>query len=147
MIRVNNFRDAQIEHADVLRISSEIEAKYARTRLTGGEVLLTLVGSVGQVSVVPKGLVGFNVARAVGVIRPLPDVGPEWIAICLRSPFSQNLLTSRANTTVQTTINLKDVRALPIPIPPKNERVRITKLISALAACRAYPEVCDNHTR
>jgi type I restriction enzyme S subunit len=132
MIRVNNFRDTQIDLADVIKIAPEIEAKYSRTRLTGGEVLLTLVGSVGHVSVVTKKLAGFNVARAIGVIHPVAEVSPEWIAICLRSPLSQHLLTSRANTTVQTTINLKDVRALPIPIPPIAERNRITQLVSAL---------------
>ena len=132
MIRVNNFRDTRIDLSEVMKVTPEIESKYARTRLAGGEVLLTLVGSVGQVAVVPKALCGFNVARAVCVIHPLPDVSPEWIAICLRSPLSQHLLTSRANTTVQTTINLKDVRALPIPLPPELERLSITEMVSAL---------------
>ncbi|MBF0158678.1 MAG: restriction endonuclease subunit S [Magnetococcales bacterium] len=132
IIRVNNFRDTQIDLTDVMKISSEIESKYSRTRLIGGEVLLTLVGSVGQVAVVPTSLKGFNVARAIGVIRPIQHIGAEWIALCLRSTLSQYLLTSRANTTVQTTINLKDVRALPIPIPPEIERRGIIGIISAL---------------
>lgn len=132
IIRVNNFHDIRIDLSEVMRISPEIEAKYGRTRLAGGEVLLTLVGSVGQVAVVPKELEGFNVARAVGVIHPLPHLSPEWIALCLRSSLSQHLLNSRANTTVQTTINLKDVRALPIPIPPQAERHNITAMVSAL---------------
>lgn len=132
IIRVNNFRDNGLALTEVMTISPEVESKYTRTRLYGGEVLLTLVGSVGQVSVVPESLTGFNVARAVAVIRPLPYISAEWIALCLRSPLSQHLLGSRANTTVQTTINLKDVRALPIPIPPDAERENITALISAL---------------
>jgi type I restriction enzyme S subunit len=41
-------------------------------------------------------------------------------------------LTSRANTTVQTTINLKDLKALPIPIPPLAERIRIADIIYAI---------------
>jgi len=132
IIRVNNFRGTRIDLSETMRVAPEIEAKYARTRLAGGEVLLTLVGSVGQVAVVPDALKGFNVARAVAVIDPLQHVSAEWIALCLRSPLSQHLLTSRANTTVQTTINLKDVRALPIPMPPAAERQTITKMVSAL---------------
>jgi len=132
LIRVNNFHDIRIDLTEMMRISPEIETKYGRTRLAGGEVLLTLVGSVGQVAVVPKELAGFNVARAVAVIHPLPNISPEWIAICLRSSLSQHLLFSRANTTVQTTINLKDVRALPIPIPSEGERKNITAMVSAL---------------
>lgn len=132
IIRVNNFKDMRIDLTDVMRITPEIESKYGRTRLAGGEILLTLVGSVGQVAVVPKAMAGFNVARAVAVIHPLPHINPEWIGLCLRSPLSQHLLGSRANTTVQTTINLKDVRALPIPIPPEKERHQITEMLVAL---------------
>lgn len=132
IVRVNNFRDTRLDVSDVMYIAPEIEAKYTRTRLHGGEVLLTIVGSVGQVAVVPKGLDGFNVARAVAVLHPLPHVAPEWLALCLRSPLSQHLLGTRANTTVQTTINLKDLRALPIPLPPVEERDVISNFIGAL---------------
>jgi len=132
IIRVNNFRDMCLNLSDVMRIEPEVEAKYGRTRLSGGEVLLTLVGTIGQVAVVPRTCAGFNVARAVGVVKPANGIDAKWIAICLRSPLSQHLLGSRANTTVQTTINLKDVRRLPIPIPPLAEREQIADFISAL---------------
>ena len=132
IIRVNNFRDMHLDLSDVMHVQPEIAAKYERTKLHGGEVLLTIVGTVGQVAVVSKQLAGFNVARAVAVIHPLPKVSADWIALCLRSPLSRHLLVSRANTTVQTTINLKDLRALPIPVPPEAEREEITALIGAL---------------
>ena len=132
IIRVNNFRDTRIDVSDVMRVTPDIAAKYERTRLKGGEVLLTVVGTVGQVAVAPPVVAGYNVARAVAVIHPLPHVSAEWIALCLRSPFSQHLLGSRANTTVQTTINLKDLRALPIPLPPEGERLAITGMVGAI---------------
>ncbi len=132
IVRVNNFKDGRLDLSDVLRVAPEIEAKYSRTRLNGGEVLLTLVGSVGQVAEVAPSCAGFNVARAVGVIRPARGHEAKWLAICLRSPLSQFLLGSRANTTVQTTINLKDVRALPIPVPPPKERAQLIEMVGAL---------------
>ncbi len=131
IVRVNNFKDGRIELSELMRIEPKIENKYGRTRLQGGEVLLTLVGSVGQVAVVPETLKGFNVARAVAVIHP-QEIDPNWLAICLRSPLSQHLLSSRANTTVQTTINLKDLRALPVPMAPQYEREQIIELIGSL---------------
>lgn len=132
IIRVNNFRDTRIDVSEVMKVTPEIAAKYERTRLKGGEVLLTVVGTVGQVAVAPPSVAGYNVARAVAVIHPLPHVSAEWISLCLRSPFSQHLLGSRANTTVQTTINLKDLRALPIPLPPESERIAITEMVCTL---------------
>lgn len=132
IVRVNNFKEGRVELSELMRIEPEIEKKYSRTRLQGGEVLLTLVGSVGQVVVVSDALKGFNVARAVAVIHPQPEVDPHWLALCLRSPLSQHLLVSRANTTVQTTINLKDLRALPVPMAPELERAKIIELIGSL---------------
>ncbi|WP_223508783.1 MULTISPECIES: restriction endonuclease subunit S [unclassified Pseudomonas] len=132
IVRVNNFKEGRVELSDLMRIDPEIEKKYGRTRLQGGEVLLTVVGSVGQVAVVSEALKGFNVARAVAVIHPQQQVDPNWLALCLRSPLSQHLLGSRANTTVQTTINLKDLRALPVPMAPEYERGKIIELIGSL---------------
>lgn len=132
MVRVNNFSSHRLELGSVMRISTDIESKYARTRLLPGDVLMTIVGSVGQVAMVPAELRGWNIARAVALIRP-EDVGlARWINFCLRSPFSQRQLGLSANTTVQTTINLKDLRQLPIPMPPVSERLAITKILSAL---------------
>jgi type I restriction enzyme S subunit len=50
----------------------------------------------------------------------------------LRSPFTQHALGVAANTTVQTTINLKDLKLLPVPIPPLRVREQITALLAAL---------------
>lgn len=37
-------------------------------------------------------------------------------------------MDSRANTTVQKTLNLKDVKEIPLPIPPHEERVSLEKI-------------------
>src|SRR5579863_8322583 len=47
IVRVNNIRNGRIDTADHLRIDPAIEAKNSRTRLRGGEVLLSLVGTLG----------------------------------------------------------------------------------------------------
>lgn len=117
IVRVNNVRNDGLFLDDVKKVSKEIEKKYSRTRLEGGEVLLTLVGSIGQVAIAPDYLSGWNVARAICAIRPRPEIGAEWVYLSLRDQQTQTILNTVANTTVQTTVNLKDVRQLPIIIP------------------------------
>ena len=132
MLRVNNFRGHSLDLSDVMQIAPEIEAKYERTRIQAGDVLITIVGSVGQVAVVSNDLSGWNIARAVAMIRPKePDLS-RWIALVLRSPFAQYQLGVAANTTVQTTINLKDLRELRIPFPAKDERRAIAHILGTL---------------
>ncbi|MCW9023093.1 MAG: restriction endonuclease subunit S [Gammaproteobacteria bacterium] len=132
IIRVNNVNNGQLQLDDVLKVAPEIEEKYKRTRLVGGEVLLTLVGSTGQSFVAPEKLAGWNVPRAIAVIRPKEEIGADWINICLQSKPVQHFLDVRANTTVQKTLNLKDVRDIPIPIPPKEIKEQIESIAVSL---------------
>lgn len=127
VIRVNNVNNGNLDLSDVLKVSPEVEAKYERTRLKGGEVLLTLVGSTGQSFVAPEELCGWNVPRAIAVIRTKESIGAEWVNICLQSNEAKHFLNVRANTTVQKTLNLKDVRDIPILIPPKATKAFIEK--------------------
>jgi type I restriction enzyme S subunit len=132
MLRVNNFRGHSLDLSDVMRISPEIEDKYERTRIRTGDVLLTIVGSVGHVVVVPKELNGWNIARAIAMIRPKKPELSRWISLVLRSPQAQYQLGVAANTTVQTTINLKDLRELRIVLPKKKERSAIAHMLGTL---------------
>ena len=115
-----------------MRVAPHIEAAHARTRLTGGELLLTLVGTVGEAAVVPAELAGWNVARAVAVIPVREDVGSYWIKIALEESTVRELIYGRLNTTVQATLNLKDVGQLPILMPSKDEREAIAAVIGTL---------------
>ena len=132
IIRVNNISTGELHLDDPMRVSPKIEANYRRTRLIGGEVLLTVVGTTGQSVVVPESLAGWNVARAVAVIRPDPEIGARWINICLQSKSVQQFLDERANTTVQKTLNLGDVKEVLIPIPPKEVKHAIESIAVAL---------------
>lgn len=132
MLRVNNFRGFGLDTGEVLNIDPAIEAKYGRTRLRENDVLTTIVGSVGQVAVVPKAMAGWNIARAVALVRPKDENIAYWIALCLRSPAAQHALGIAANTTVQTTINLKDLRSLQVPLPPVSERQEIVETIRSI---------------
>ena len=132
IVRVNNFKEGRIDTRDALTIDPEIEAKYQRSRLKGGELLLTLVGTMGLSAIVPNELRGWNVARAVGVVPLKENVDKRWLNFVLRSQPSQHFMQTHANTTVQATFNLRDLARLPIPMPPDRFRVPASELLSAL---------------
>ncbi|MBO1256699.1 restriction endonuclease subunit S [Alteromonas sp. 5E99-2] len=132
IIRVNNFSANGVDTSEVLKVSPDVAEKYKKTRLIENDVLLTLVGSTGLTYVVNKAHEGWNVPRAVGVIRPVKTINPHWLKICLDSSFTKHFLDSRANTTVQKTLNLSDVKQIPIPIPPDHEREFIESVVLSL---------------
>lgn len=132
IVRVNNIRNGRIDTTAMLKVGAEVEAKFQRSRLRGGEVLLTLVGTLGEVAIVPPNLRGWNVARAVGVIPVRKDPGSLWVSICLRSAFIQHCIRTWATTTVQATFNLRDLAKLPIPVPPTGTREAIAAVLGGL---------------
>ncbi|MFF0133784.1 restriction endonuclease subunit S [Streptomyces mirabilis] len=132
IVRVKDVRNGRIDTSDPLRVSPDVEVKYSRTRLQGGEVLLTLVGSTGQVAIASDRLAGWNVARAIGVLRPISDISPRWLQYFIESEDAQQYIREHLNTTVQATLNLKDVRVLPVPLPSRQEREGIISVIGSL---------------
>lgn len=132
IVRVKDIRGGRIATDEPLRISPDIEKQYQRSRIEGGELLVTLVGTVGETAVAPNELRGWNTARAVATVRLPTADDSEWVGYCLQTPEGKNRIGSRVNTTVQTTLNLKDLREFPVILPPIAERRAITGVLRAL---------------
>ncbi len=132
LIRSGDLNGNRINPNPDFRISTEKHAEYKRTALEGGELLLSLVGNLGQCAVAPRSMVGWNVARAVAVIRLANKADAEFVRLCLMSQPLQYLMNAWATTTVQATLNLKEIKQLPIPWPSKGERNGWVSTITAL---------------
>ncbi|PRY03667.1 type I restriction enzyme S subunit [Pontibacter ummariensis] len=132
IIKVNNLTDRKLSYSDVQKVKLEVEAKYQRTKLRGNEILISLVGSLGHVAKVNVEMIGWNVARAVGVLPVAESFDKEWIYWFLKSPQAQNFVHSQATTSVQATLNLKELQELQIAYPDEAYRKKATEILSAL---------------
>src|SRR6058998_808399 len=68
MLRVKDIVNNHLVRAGLYRISHALDEAYQRTKLRGGEVLLSIQGTVGKVAIVPDTLSGANVSRTLAVI-------------------------------------------------------------------------------
>ncbi|MDI6622637.1 MULTISPECIES: restriction endonuclease subunit S [Acinetobacter] len=132
LIKVSDVKNGAIASRPSFCISNKVDEEYKRTRLNGSELLLTLVGNPGDCVIVTDEMCGWNVARALAVIRLKDTQLRSWIRYVLASKPAQHLIEARLNTTVQKTLNLKDVREIGIPMPPREERDSITKVIDLI---------------
>lgn len=132
LIKASDLNGSLINPTPPFFISPAKHKEYSRTALEGGELLLTLVGAVGQCAIVSSQMAGWNVARAVAVIRLKNPNDAPFVRLCLLSPPIQHLMQVWSNTTVQMTLNLKEIRQIPIPWPPPGIRHAISKAIGAL---------------
>lgn len=132
IIKVNNI-NAGLHSVDVLdKTSLEIERKYQRTRLKGGELIISLVGSVGNTAIVPFAFKGCNLVRATGLIDIEDVTLTKWVKYYIDSPEGKKYIQQNLNTTVQPTLNVKSLVEMPIPIPNKATIDKIVAILSSL---------------
>ena len=129
LIRVSDVKNGALVGKPDFCISAEVDEEYKRTRLNGTELLITLVGNPGDCILVTEEMKDWNAARALAVVRLKNLELREWLRYVLLSKPAKHIIDARLNTTVQKTLNLKDVKELPIPLPPESERDLITKNI------------------
>jgi type I restriction enzyme S subunit len=117
------------------RIAPAIDSQYARTRLKGGEVLIAVVGAtIGKVGIAPESWKGANIARAVCRIVPGPDVDRNYLIHVLLSPTCQDYFRNVTRTLAQPTLNVSQLLATAIPMPPLSEQRRFVAYLAALQA-------------
>jgi len=132
IIRVNNIRNGNINTNAVLKVASSIEVKYQRTRLSGGELLITVVGSVGECAIVPTTLAGWNVARAVSVARIKENFDKRFIKYAFKTEDVIFQMYGNTNDTVQPTLNLSSLKGIKFNLPPLPEQKAIASVLSSL---------------
>lgn len=132
LIRAGDIIFNQINSHPDFQITKEKHTEYLRTQLEGAELLITLVGDIGRCAIVPREMAGWNAARAIAVLRFVDPNDARFARFCLLSSPHQHLMNAWATTTVQATLNLKEIRQIPLPWPPKCQRSAITYILESL---------------
>ncbi|MCD2114051.1 hypothetical protein LQ384_23325 [Rhodococcus rhodochrous] len=102
----------------MMAIAPEQSDEYSRTKLAGGEVLLGVVGKMGQAALAPNWLAGANVARAVAVLRCKdPGVAPLLCAWFGSNNFLNQAELATSGDSIQPTLGMKDLAHFDINLP------------------------------
>jgi type I restriction enzyme S subunit len=136
-LRCSDVKPRGLVLGNVRRVDETIEREYARTRLSGGEVVINVRGTLGGVAQIPPELKGYNVAREVAVIPIAGGVDGSYVVNAMASPYFWDCVQQSLRGIAYVGLNLKTLRALPIPLPPLAEQHRIVAKVDELMA------VCD----
>ncbi|NJP21511.1 MAG: hypothetical protein HC763_23725 [Hydrococcus sp. CRU_1_1] len=133
MLSARNIENGYINFNEEYRYIEivDFESEDKRTRVSFGDVLLTIVGAIGRATVVPNGIQRFTLQRSVAVLTPV-SVTPKFLMYQLHSPRIQTELTNKAKGTAQKGVYLNKLSQIEMDIPPLNEQKRIVAKIEAL---------------
>lgn len=132
IIKVNKTISGLYDTKHLDKTTVENDAKYQRTKLKGGELIVTVVGTCGKTAIVPPHFVGCNLVRATCLIDIEDETTCRWIKYYIDSPQGQAYINQNLNTTVQATLNVKNLNEMPIPFYSKEYTSNVVKILSSL---------------
>ena len=115
------------------RISyGEYEKIHSNFSLESGDVLLTIVGSIGETAIL-KDSEGITFQRSVAFLRPNNKITPDFLYSEIQTPTFQKELDSRKSTSAQPGIYLGDLAEIPLIFSTKiDEQKKIGEYFSNL---------------
>ena len=151
-VRPTEIVNDKIQLDSLRRTSQEIAKKYERSALLPGDLLISIVGTIGKVARVPAELAGANITQSSARIRPnLSLIEKDFLAWALKSPTLRTQYDKHRLGTGVPRLNIAHIRDLRIPIAPLPEQHRIVAKIEALqersrkarAALEAIPPLLE----
>lgn len=132
-IRPSEIDDDVIQVSDLRRTTPAIAAKYKRSAIRPSDVILSIVGTIGKVAIVPEGLDGANITQSSCRLRFDSSILlPHFAAFALRSPLLRRQFDLLRLGTAVPRLNIAHVRELTLPVAPLPEQQRIVAKIEEL---------------
>ena len=137
-IRGGDIFEGRLAIENLRTITTKVSNSYSRTLLSGGELVVSLVGNPGHVAVVPKSLAGANLARQAGLVALRNEIDVNFVKYFLMSPQGRAELFAQMTGSVQVVINLHNLKTVRVPLPSLPVQQRIADILST------YDELIEN---
>ena len=134
LLSAKNIKDGTIKWDDTDRRISleEYEKIHSKFNLKSGDVLLTIVGSIGETAILQDSE-SLTFQRSVAFLRPQNDITSEFLYSEIQSEHFQKELESRKSTSAQPGIYLGDLAEIPLYFPSViDEQKKIGQYFSTL---------------
>lgn len=128
MLRVLDFDEFGFRTDTVpTRVAQQVADTSKTTYLREGDVLVSVMATIGRAFVVPEGMKGWNVNRALAVLPAGTDVSGHYVEAYLQSDFVQRIFQISQIGSAQSRINLEFLKSLPVPVPPRAIRDQVVE--------------------
>ncbi|MFJ3086028.1 restriction endonuclease subunit S [Streptomyces sp. NPDC086838] len=130
------------------RTTRKIESSYERSRLIGGDLVIAIRGSVGEVAIVPDELTGANLTQDAARISVGPTTSRSWLRLALESPLVVHQIQRRITGATIKGINIWDLKRVLVPTPsPAMQKTLAREAGSAIATHEALRTRVAQHRK
>lgn len=134
LLRIFNLsQDGSFDVSDLMRISPDQHAEFRRTAVSAGDVLISVVGTIGRVTVADERLSGANLSRALARLVPKRQETALLIAAWLRSRAFRSFVQLTTQGTAQAVLNMSDLVHFRLALPSEpSQNQQACRSIAAL---------------
>lgn len=134
LVRITDISGNYFDDSDLYLISEDLDREFSRSKLVGGEILISIQGTIGRVAICPEKYRGANVSRTIAIIEPDDRVCKKYLYWFLRYYGERELFDAFGAT--RASLNIGTLRDLEIPLPPLPEQKRIAAILDKADAIR-----------
>ena len=138
VIRIRDILGGEIDSEHLIQCSRSITSKYKRTILRGGELVISIRGTVGRIATVPPILKSGNITRELALIPLRADVIREFVLELIRTEPIFRRLAEDVKGIAQKGINLRDLRELNVIQPPLKLQHRFSAIVESVERQKAH---------
>ncbi len=136
-IRTGDLVDGQIRLEGLRHTTADLAAKYQRSRVEMGEIVMSIRATVGTTALVPPALHGANLTQGTARISPGKEVDSLFLLHFLRSSDAQQWIAKETKGITFREITLTRLRQLPVPVPPLPLQQEFARRVQALDRLKA----------
>lgn len=107
--------------SDYEYVDDETQKSISRYITSAGDVLISIVGTIGLTAIVDKSLDNANLTENCVKVTNLNGISPEYLLLYLRSSAGVEAITKGTVGAVQLKLPIKNIQAIPVPLLPKSE--------------------------
>ena len=144
LLSAKNIKDGSIlVSSDERTISLEtFEKLRRRTKLSKGDVVITTVGTIGEVALIPDNNINYEFQRSVGILKPNPKIiNARFLKYVMQSSSMRTYLLNNATGAAQPCLFIGFLKKVKIEFPALSLQETIASILSA------YDDLIEKNNR
>lgn len=132
LIRIVDIGDGEIHTENLFRINRFLDHEFKRSRVTPGDLLLSIQGTIGRVAVVPSDLQGANISRTIARISFADYLSPSFYKHWIKSNEGLKATEDATVGSTRSSLNLSVLKRVLVPLPPREEMFQVADVLEVV---------------
>ena len=129
LINPMNITDGKVIPIDKMQVSPETVERLSSFKVAPSDIVIARRGDMGRCAVVQPAQEGWLCGTGSFILRFSAVLCSEYFAVCLRSPYSVELMSGNSIGNTMLNLNQTILKSILMPVPPCTEQNRIINAI------------------